>query len=704
MTDSLFPAMTFEDAHTKHQALTAQIEAADRAYYQEDAPLMDDGAYDALRQELKRLEAIYPDVMSPASPSQKVGAAPASHFRKIQHALPMLSLDNAFENKDVHEFDKSIRRFLKWDEDNALAYSAEPKIDGLSASLRYEKGILVHAATRGDGMVGEDITANIRTIASIPERLLGAMPDIVEIRGEIYMGQQDFLALNEKQAIIGGKIFANPRNAAAGSLRQLNPEITRNRQLAFFAYSWGEISQLPYQTQMDMVKWLGEIGFDINPHTKLCTTPEALISHYHFIESIRADLGYDIDGVVYKVNALDLQTRLGFVSRAPRWAIAHKFAAEKAITRLENIDIQIGRTGTLTPVAKLSPINVGGVLVSNATLHNEEEIERKDIRIGDKVIVQRAGDVIPQIVDVIKDERPQDAMPFKMPEYCPICGSEAVREYNPKTKKLDAARRCTGGLICEAQAVERLRHFVSRMAFDIEGLGEKQIEQFFKEGLIKSPADIFLLQEKDEAKKAVLGQIRLKDREGWGEKSAANLFSAIEAKRQIALERVIFALGIRNIGETTAKLLARHYRDFQRLQRAVMQMETEESEAWQELTSLDGIGDVVIKALIDFFHQSQNQEAVAQLLRQIQPLFQEEEQEIDSIFFGKSIVFTGTLEQMSRDEAKAKAERLGAKVVGSVSKKTDIVVAGPGAGSKRKKAEELGLTIWDEAEWLAQIK
>lgn len=702
MNNSLFPAENIEEAKKIHNTLSKKIEAANNAYYQDDTPIIDDASYDDLRQKLVQLEEIYPE-LSKNSISKQVGASPQEKFKKITHKVAMLSLGNAFEEKDVKEFDQSIRRFLKLADDAPLAYTAEPKIDGLSASIRYEKGQLVHGVTRGDGAVGEDITANIKTITSIPQILQGDVPDIVEVRGEIYMAQQDFLDLNKSQEAKGGKIFANPRNAAAGSLRQLNPEITRSRPLAFFAYSWGEISNLPLDTQQGMVSWFKDLGFDVNPLTKLCKNIEEVIYHYHQIEMLRPELGYDIDGVVYKVNSLELQERLGFVSRAPRWAIAHKFPAQKALTRLENIDIQIGRTGTLTPVAKLTPINVGGVLVSNATLHNEEEIARKDIRIGDMVIVQRAGDVIPQIVEVLLDQRPDNSSPFQMPDHCPICGSEAVREFNPNTGKEDAARRCTGGLICEAQAVERLRHFVSRRAFDIEGLGQKQIEQFFKDGLIKEPADIFTLKQRDAAKKHQLGQIQLKNKEGWGEKSVSNLFSAIEDKQEISLERFIYALGIRNIGETTAKMLARHYQNIYNLIQAAQKMRDENSEARLDLVSLDGIGEVVAHSLVDFFKQEQNLQAVNHLLEYVTPSQVESNDQNDHYLSGKTIVFTGSLEQMSRDEAKAKAERLGAKVVGSVSKKTNIVVAGPGAGSKEKKAKELGLIIWDEAMWLSQL-
>ena len=690
------------DATQAKQELTylaEEIAEADRLYHAEDAPELTDASYDALRKRNMALELRFPSLRREDSPTLRVGSAPSEKFAKITHAIPMLSLDNAFSDADVVEFGKRVRRFLGLASDAPLAITAEPKIDGLSASLRYENGALVHAATRGDGTVGEDITANVRTIASIPHTLQGdAIPDVVEVRGEVYFPRSEFLALNARQEERGGKTFANPRNAAAGSLRQLDAEITRSRNLAFFAYAWGEVSEQLAETQYEAVERIGRWGFTINPEMKRHDTIEGLIEHYWAIEAQRSKLDYDIDGVVYKVDRLDLQARLGFVSRAPRWAIAHKFPAEKASTKLIGIEIQVGRTGALTPVAKLEPVTVGGVVVSNATLHNEDEIARKDVRVGDTVTVQRAGDVIPQIIGPVLDLRPVGLEAYAFPTECPICGSNAVRE-KKENGELDAIRRCTGGLVCAAQAVEQLKHFVSRNAMDIDGLGEKQVAAFFEEGVIRNAADIFRLRAMDEEKGR--GE-RLRDRDGWGPTSARNLFDAIDQRRSVELHRFVFALGIRHVGETTAKLLARHYGTFDALRSAMVEAGKGESDAWQDLLDIDGIGAVVARSIVEFFKEEHNEEVLNALLENVTPQ-EAEAVQTDSSVSGKTVVFTGSLERLSRSEAKNQAEALGAKVSGSVSKKTDILVAGPGAGSKLKKAQELEITIMSEDEWIDMI-
>ncbi len=686
--------LTRQEAQAELARLAKEIARHDAAYYQKDQPLISDAEYDALRRRNEAIEARFPDLIRPDSPSRRIGAAPAEKFEKVVHAVPMLSLSNAFDDQDVIEFYARVRRFLNLKEEK-LVMTAEPKIDGLSATLRYEGGRFVLGATRGDGQVGENVTENLRTIRDIPERLAGRnVPDIAEIRGEVYMRHEDFEALNRRQAEQGKPLFANPRNAAAGSLRQLDPAITAERPLRFFAYAWGEMSFLPAETQMEVIRCFAKWGFVINDLMRRCETSEDLLAHYREIEARRATLGYDIDGVVYKVDRLDWQERLGFVSRAPRWAIAHKFPPEQATTILRDIEIQVGRTGALTPVAKLQPVTVGGVVVSNATLHNEDEIARKDVRIGDVVVVQRAGDVIPQIVRVIKDKRPKSSKPFTFPTTCPACGSHAVREINPKTGKPDAVRRCTGGLICPAQAVERLKHFVSRNAFDIEGLGEKQIHAFWEDGLIREPADIFRLRARQEA-----GEIDLVHREGWGETSVANLLQAIDARREIDLDRFLYALGIRHIGAATARLLAKAYGSLEAFLAAMEQARDRDSEAYADLMAIDGIGEVAADTLVEFFTEPHNQ-AVLEALRQEITVTDFDMPAQDSPIAGKTIVFTGTLEHMTRSEAKARAEALGAKVSGSVSKKTDIVVAGPGAGSKLAKAREFGVTVMDEAAWL----
>lgn len=693
--------LTEAEAALELERLAIEIAKHDRHYHGADAPVISDADYDALRARNLAIEERFPKLVRDDSPSFRVGTAPSEKFDKIEHSVAMLSLGNAFEDKDVADFCDRVRKFLNLKESDELAVTAEPKIDGLSASLRYEKGLLVRAATRGDGRVGEDVTANVRTIKDVPLKLAGDdVPDVIEVRGEVYMSHADFEALNARQQAVGKEPFANPRNAAAGSLRQLDSRITAARPLRFFAYAWGEASALPAKTQSGVVEAFRAWGFSINPLMTRCENVDALLQLYRAVEAKRATLGYDIDGVVYKVDRLDWQGRLGFVSRSPRWAIAHKFPAEQAITVLKGIDIQVGRTGSLTPVARLQPITVGGVVVSNATLHNEEELARKDVRIGDHVVIQRAGDVIPQVVRVVLEKRPDDTVPFVFPEVCPECGSHAVREVNEKTGKEDVVRRCTGGLVCPAQRVERLKHFVSRNALDIEGLGAKQVEAFFKDGLISSPADIFTLETRDSDKSNLK---KLKDREGWGPTSARKLFAAIDERRRVDFDRLLFGLGIRHIGETTARTLARTYHDLDHLLTVMEGMTGPDTEAYQELVSIDGIGAAVADALVDFFQEPHNLEAVRALKEagvQPTPL---PVQDTGSPVAGKTVVFTGSLELMTRSEAKARAEGLGAKVSGSVSKKTDILVAGPGAGSKLTKAQELGVQTMTEEEWLHLI-
>lgn len=697
------------EARAEHDALGREIAEHDRRYYEEDAPSVSDAEYDALRQRYGAIEARFPEFKTAESLTQKVGAKPSEKFAKVRHRVAMLSLANGFADEDVEEFVGRIRRFLHIGAEKPIAFTAEPKIDGLSLSLRYENGRLVTAATRGDGIEGENVTANAFTVEDIPQVLKGKdVPETCEVRGEVYLSHKDFTAINERQAAAGKPLFANPRNAAAGSLRQLDPAITASRPLCFFAYGWGEMSAMPATTQHGMVKCLNAFGFKTNPLTRLCTSVEELLEHYHAIEADRANLGYDIDGVVYKVDDLSLQQRLGFVSRSPRWALAHKFPAQQAMTVLEDIEINVGRTGSLNPIAKLKPVTVGGVVVSNATLHNEDyirgiggngEVIRNgvDIRIGDTVVVLRAGDVIPKVLDVVLDKRPADSKPYSFPTNCPACGSHAVREVNPRTGKEDSVRRCTGGLICPAQARERLKHFVSRNAFDIEGLGEQRIEEFYAEGFIRSPQDIFRLESRNKTSLQ-----RLENREGWGAQSAKNLFAAIEARRTISLNRFIFALGIPHVGETSARLLARHFGTFEALREAAQAAADPGSEAHADLTSIGGIGPVVAEAIVEFFKEKHNEEMLDALLAEVTtvPI---EAAASDSPVAGKTVVFTGSLEQMTREEAKAMAERLGAKVSGSVSKKTDIVVAGPGAGSKLDKAKEFNVQVMDEDGWFALV-
>ncbi|MFN3824676.1 MAG: NAD-dependent DNA ligase LigA [Pseudorhodobacter sp.] len=700
MQDRDISDLTREAAAAELARLAEQIEAANIAYHVQDAPEITDADYDALKARNAAIEAAFPDLKRPDSPSDRVGAAPAEGFGKVAHAERMLSLENAFAEEDVQEFERRIRSYLGGEP--ALAYTAEPKIDGLSLSLRYEGGRLTLAATRGDGEVGENVTANARTISDIPQSLTGA-PDLLEVRGEVYMSHADFAALNDRQAQTGGKTFANPRNAAAGSLRQLDAGITAARPLRFFAYAWGALSAPLADTQMGAIERLAGLGFQTNPLTRLCHSPDDLIAHYRAIASERGSLGYDIDGVVYKVNDLALQRRLGFRSATPRWAIAHKFAAELAWTDLRAIDIQVGRTGALSPVARLAPVTVGGVVVSNATLHNEDYIagrdskggqirEGKDIRIGDRVQVYRAGDVIPKIADVDLTHRKNDAEPYVFTDICPECGSPALREEG------DSVRRCTGGLICPAQAVERLKHFISRNAFDIEGLGAKQVEAFWKDGWIATPADIFRLQSRFGS-----GLQHVKNREGWGAKSAENLFRAIEDKRRIPLNRLIFALGIRHVGETTASLLAAHYGTWPAFEAAMRAASIGEGAEWADLLAIDGVGAVLAASVVSTFANPREGEAIDALVAEldVQPVIARAP--VDSPVAGKTVVFTGSLEKMTRAEAKARAEALGAKVAGSVSAKTDLLVAGPGAGSKAKEAARLGIETIDEDEWLALI-
>ncbi|MFZ0673506.1 MAG: NAD-dependent DNA ligase LigA [Pseudolabrys sp.] len=698
--------LTEAQAKAELKRLATEIAAHDKRYYQQDAPSVTDAEYDALRQRNSAIESRFPKLIRPDSPSKRIGAAPTGKFKKVRHAVPMLSLDNAFAEQDVIDFVARIRRFLKLSEDEKLAFSAEPKIDGLSMSLRYEGGELVTAATRGDGAEGEDVTANIRTLEDVPKKLKGrSMPAVCEVRGEIYMTKHAFLALNERQKAAGDTIFANPRNSAAGSLRQKDPKITASRPLGFFAYAWGEMSTMPADTQSGMIKWFESCGFKTNPLTKLCRSTEELITFHRKIEEGRAELDYDIDGVVYKVDRIGWQERLGFVSRTPRWGIAHKFPAERAMTVLKDIELQVGRTGALTPVGKLDPVGVGGVIVQNVTLHNEDYIkgigsdgeslrDGRDIRIGDTVVIQRAGDVIPQVVDVVIDKRPKSAKPYHFPKKCPCyLHTELVRE-ETATGEEGARTRCTGEFACPYQKVQHLMLFVSRRAFDIEGLGEKQIELFFGKEWVKEPADIFTLEKKHKRD--------LLELEGFGETSVRNLFNAIEARRTIALDRFIYALGIRQVGETTALALARGYGSWKAFHDAGLKVAKGDDDVIAEMDALDQIGDTVIRAVAAYFGESHNRGIVERLTKEVRILDAEKPKK-DTAVAGKTVVFTGALEKMTRDEAKAQAERLGAKAAGSVSKKTDYVVAGPGAGSKLADAKKFGVTVLTEDEWLKLI-
>ncbi|MGA7021187.1 MAG: NAD-dependent DNA ligase LigA [Pseudolabrys sp.] len=698
--------LTEAQAKAELKRLATEIAAHDKRYYQQDAPSVTDAEYDALRQRNSAIESRFPKLIRPDSPSKRIGAAPTGKFKKVRHAVPMLSLDNAFAEQDVIDFVARIRRFLKLSEDEKLAFSAEPKIDGLSMSLRYEGGELVTAATRGDGAEGEDVTANIRTLEDVPKKLKGrSMPAVCEVRGEIYMTKHAFLALNERQKAAGDTIFANPRNSAAGSLRQKDPKITASRPLGFFAYAWGEMSTMPADTQSGMIKWFESCGFKTNPLTKLCRSTEELITFHRKIEEGRAELDYDIDGVVYKVDRIGWQERLGFVSRTPRWGIAHKFPAERAMTVLKDIELQVGRTGALTPVGKLDPVGVGGVIVQNVTLHNEDYIkgigsdgeslrDGRDIRIGDTVVIQRAGDVIPQVVDVVIDKRPKSAKPYHFPKKCPCyLHTDLVRE-ETATGAEGARTRCTGEFACPYQKVQHLMLFVSRRAFDIEGLGEKQIELFFEKEWVKEPADIFTLEKKHNRD--------LLELEGFGETSVRNLFNAIEARRTIALDRFIYALGIRQVGETTALALARGYGSWKAFHDAGLKVAKGDDDVIAEMDALDQIGDTVIRAVAAYFGESHNRGIVERLTKEVRILDAEKPKK-DTAVAGKTVVFTGALEKMTRDEAKAQAERLGAKAAGSVSKKTDYVVAGPGAGSKLADAKKFGVTVLTEDEWLKLI-
>lgn len=735
--------LTEAEAKAELASLAEALEAADRAYHQDDAPVFSDAEYDLLKRRNALIETRFPALKRDNSASDRVGAAPVDGFGKIRHSVRMLSLSNAFSDEDVAEFDTRIRRYLGITDSSALAYTAEPKIDGLSLALRYENGHLVSAATRGDGETGEDVTANALTIKDIPQTLTGA-PDVLEVRGEVYMSHADFAALNAS----GDRIFANPRNAAAGSMRQLDPEITRARPLSFFAYAWGTLSQPLSATQWGSLERLKALGFQVNSLTQRCQTVRELIDHYRRIETARPDLGYDIDGVVYKIDDLALQERLGVRATTPRWAIAHKFPAETAWTRLEAIDIQVGRTGALSPVARLTPVNVGGVLVSNATLHNEDYIagrdsqgaqirEGRDIRIGDWVQIYRAGDVIPKIANVDISRRPDDAARYVFPKNCPDCGSAALREPG------NSVIRCTGGLICPAQAIEKLKHFVSRGAFDIEGLGTKQIEMFFadKDLKIREPADIFTLSERDKN-----NLTKLKNRDGFGAKSVEKLFAAIDDRRTISLARLLFGLGIHHLGEVAALDLARHFRSWDALvavvdrakDAALRQALADEAElseralaakegrrasikkardgvwqhpelpevtvdAWHELLGIDGLGAVLATSLVTTFAQPAERQSIDRLIAELNPPLPPESQATESAIAGKVLVFTGGLTRMTRAEAKSRAEALGAKVAGSISAKTDILIAGEGAGSKATKAAELGVTVIDEDAWLALL-
>ena len=767
----------------EHATLAAEIRRHDALYHGQDAPEISDGDYDALRRRLEELEAAHPGLASAGTPLQDIGAAPTAGFGKVRHRVPMLSLSNAFADTDVTEFVDRVTRFLALEAGTGFDITAEPKIDGLSISIRYENGRLVEAATRGDGAEGENVTANVRTIQDVPAAIQGPdVPAVIDVRGEIYLSHADFRALNDAQTAAGSKTFANPRNAAAGSLRQLDASITATRPLRFFAYGWGEASTLPGETQTDIVGAFARWGLPTNPLMRLCADTDAMLAVYREIGDRRASLGYDIDGIVYKVNRLDLRERLGFVSRAPRWAIAHKFPAEQATTLLRDIEIQVGRTGALTPFAKLAPVTVGGVVVSNATLHNEDEIARKDVRIGDTVVVQRAGDVIPQVLSVDLLRRPAGTEPYRFPALCPVCGSAAVRDVDERSGEADVVRRCTGGMICPAQAKERLKHFVSRNAFDIEGLGDERIELFYDAGRIMRPADIFTLAARDQRHTP-----RLADEKGFGQKSVDNLFKSIDLRRTISLERFLFALGIRHVGETTARDLARGFGSLTAVRQAIDRAAAAQpTPAWRsfvaipglgpktaeaamasinaarehleilelipaplaerlvrmkvvapkaatalalafkgdaaalvvaaaaarggaagdgyvELASLNGIGAVVTDELIAFFREPHNAEVVDDLLRHVSVIDAAVGETMQSAATGKTVVFTGSLAKLSRNEAKAQAERLGAKVASSVSKKTDYVIAGEDAGSKLDKARELGIAVLTEDDWLKLI-
>ena len=686
--------LTEEQARKELEQIAAEMAKSDIAYYQNDNPYLTDAEYDALKRRNEQIEQRFPQLVRANSPSQKVGAPLLSAFKKVPHRFPMLSLGDVFSSEEVADFIMSVKRFLNTAAD--ISFMAEPKIDGLSFSARYENGKFVQGATRGDGVTGEDITENLKTIRQLPLEIKGNVPAVMEIRGEVYMSKADFFALNEKYQAEGKKTFANPRNAAAGSLRQLDAKITAERNLSLFAYTWGEVSERVWDSQEDFFNHLREWGFPTNPYNRLCHNLEEIEDNFSRLMEIRATLPYDIDGLVYKVNDIALQERLGFLTRTPRWAIAHKFPAEQAITTINNIRVQVGRTGALTPVADLEPVNVGGVIVSHATLHNEDEIKRKDIRIGDAVIIQRAGDVIPQVVEVIKDKRPTDSQEFVFPETCPVCGAHAVREED------EAVRRCTGGLTCPAQAKERLIHFVSREAFDIAGLGSTIIDDFYNEGILHNPADIFTLEARNSGGDLFSHQkstvLHLEQREGWGKKSVEKLFHDIAIKRRISLPRFIYALGIRQVGTATALLLARHYGNFAKFMNEMINKET------GPLVTIDGIGPSMATDIVEFFQEEHNRTIINKLLNEITVEDFIDDTDYNSPIAGKTVVFTGTLNRMTRSEAKAKAQSLGAKVAGSVSAKTDYVVMGADAGSKATKAKDLGVAILSEDEFLDLIK
>ena len=686
-------AITEQQAKEELERIAKEVAKSDIAYYQNDMPYLTDAEYDRLKHLNAEIEKKFPHLIRADSPSKRIGAPLQSGFGKVSHRFPMLSLGDVFSMEEVEDFINGVKRFLNTEKD--IAFLCEPKIDGLSFTARYEKGVFVQGATRGDGSTGEDITENLRTISQLPQKIEGNVPDILEVRGEVYMSKADFMALNQKNESEGKKLFANPRNAAAGSLRQLNAQITKERNLSIFAYTWGEVSERLWNTQEDFFNHLKNWGFPVNPNNTLCQTISDIETFFQNLMEIRASLAYDIDGVVYKVNDIALQERLGFLTRTPRWAIAHKFPAEQAVTTINNIRIQVGRTGALTPVADLVPVNVGGVIVSHATLHNEDEIKRKDVRIGDSVIIQRAGDVIPQIVAVIKEKRPTDSIEFVFPEKCPQCGAHAIREED------EAVRRCTGGLTCPAQAIERLKHFVSRDAMDIEGLGSKIIEDFYNEGIIKSPVDIFTLEERNSGNEYDLFSqnqgLQLEKREGWGRKSVENLFSAIKSRKNISLPKFIYALGIRQVGTATARLIAQNFGTWDNFAQDMILQETD------KLTSIDGIGEAMAKDVVEFFQEEHNLQTIEQLKKYINIEDFADKINYETPLAGKTVVFTGTLTQMTRAEAKAKALSAGAKVAGSVSKNTDYVIIGADAGSKATKAAELGVNIISEDDFLKML-
>jgi DNA ligase (NAD+) len=679
--------ITEDEAKKQLEYLAKEIEKADIAYYQNDAPYLDDAAYDKLRRLNDALEAKFPALIRNDSPSKRVGAMVKSEFKKVELSVPMLSLADIFSEEELKDFIMSIKRFLNSSDD--IIFTSEPKMDGLSFSALYVNGIFTRGSTRGDGKIGEDITENLKAIRGFPLFLNKEAPEVFEVRGEVFMSKADFLALNQKNEEEHKKTFANPRNAAAGSLRQLDTRITKERRLSFLVYTWGEVSEIRWKSQVEFLEYVKELGFPVNPYNKVCHNEQELLDSFETLMENRADLPYDIDGIVYKVNDLELQKRLGFLTRTPRWAIAHKFPAEQAITRLNNIRVQVGRTGALTPVADLEPVNVGGVLVSHATLHNEDEIKRKDIRIGDMVIIQRAGDVIPQVVSVLTEKRSTKLPEFQFPTVCPECGAHAIREED------EAVRRCTGGLSCPAQAVERLKHFVSREAFNIEGLGDKVIDEFYKEGIIKTPYDIFTLEERNKPADlfSASQSLNLENREGWGKKSVSKLFDAINKSKSISLQKFIYALGIRQVGTATAYLIAKHYHTFTAFMSAMVQQDL------QLLVSIDGIGPAMAKDIVEFFKEEHNLAVINDLLSVISIEEFEGITNTTSEIFGKTIVFTGTLTTLTRSEAKSKALAFGAKVAGSVSTNTDYVVAGENAGSKLKKAQELGVKVITEEEF-----